>query len=154
MAWPYPYILSLIFIFYTPLALGSSEQPQKLPKETISVGSKKISVEIARTPNQLATGLMYRKSLDSDSGMLFIFESERPLSFWMKNTFIPLSIGFFSADKKLLEVLEMEPVGSVMQLDIPRYQSSKPAQYALEMTKGWFSKNKIKVGTRLKLPSN
>lgn len=142
---------SLLLVFLLS-AFAHAEQGQKLPLEEIQVGSKKIKVEVARTPAQLSTGLMYRKKLEKDSGMLFIFKEERILSFWMKNTFIPLSIGFFDADKELVEILEMEPVKSVMQLDIPRYQSKAEAVYALEMNEGWFKKNGIEPGARLVLP--
>jgi uncharacterized membrane protein (UPF0127 family) len=112
------------------------------------VGGRPLSVEVAQTPDQLEQGLMFRKSLDRNEGMLFIFDTERELAFWMKNTFIPLSIGFFDKDKKLVDVQEMEPVGSIMDLSIPRYVSRKPAMYALEVNRGWFLKNGLKPGAR------
>jgi len=114
-------------------------------KRQLRIGGKIITVEIADTPSKQARGLMFRKSLPKDHGMLFVFESERELSFWMKNTLIPLSIGFFDKERKLLEVQEMSP--AIAGELYPRtYKSSKPAMYALEMEKGWFSRNGIKEG--------
>lgn len=90
---------------------------------------------------------MHRKSLDDDKGMLFIFEEERPLSFWMKNTYIPLSIAFFNHRKEIINVVDMEPDG-LFRLKLDSYFSAGPAQYALEMNRGWFKKNDIDVGSK------
>ncbi len=77
--------------------------------------------------------------------MLFMFMGEQYLSFWMKNTLIPLSIGYFDKNKKLIEVKDMEPVlGPVRDDQLPNYPSSKPAMFAIEVPKGWFAKKKIK----------
>lgn len=144
-------ILLCIFLFFPRLFAdqqNSTDRPQVLKKEKMKLGEKTIWVEVARTPEELSKGLMYRTSLDKDSGMLFVFPAAEMLSFWMKNTLIPLSIGFFDENKKLMEVLEMQTT-SVMQRELPRYESHKPARYALEMKKNWFSENKIKKGARL-----
>lgn len=125
----------------------------KFKKENIEVGSKKLSIEIAETPAQHEYGLMNRQTLKQDEGMLFIFSDERVLAFWMKNTFVDLSIGFFDDQKVLVDVQEMKAMTSVMDTNVPTYKSAKPARYALEMSKGWFAKNKIKVGDKLKMPS-
>lgn len=117
-------------------------------KKQIKIGSHKIIVEIAETEEQRSQGLMFRKELSSGSGMLFIFEEERPRSFWMKNTFVPLSIGYFDKNRKLLETYDMEPVVSEMDINPKVYPSKKKAQYALEVPMGWFKKNKIKIGTK------
>lgn len=123
-------------------------------KESIEVGAKKVTVEIAETSSQHERGLMNRQSMKPDEGMLFIFGEEKPLAFWMKNTFIDLSIGFFDANKNLVDIQEMKAVTSIMTADIPSYKSSAPAKYALEMNKNWFAKNKIKVGAKLKIPAS
>lgn len=113
---------------------------------------KKISIEVAITAQDKAQGLMNRKSLDIDSGMLFIFPHEQKLSFWMKNTYVPLTIGFFNSKRILLETLDMKPsLGPVSDEKLPQYASSQEAQYALEMTLGWFQKNKIKPGMSFKI---
>ena len=124
-------------------------------KQKIKINKKIIEIELANTNRLRENGLMNRKKLGRDAGMLFVFESERPLQFWMKNTFIPLSIGFFDKNRKLLQINTMKPVTSVIQREIPTYKSRKPALYALEMTKGWFKRNKIKLGDKfefIKLP--
>lgn len=140
-----------LLCFFTFQILAATQKPQSLPKEKIWVGGKPLKVEVARTPSQLSLGLMYRQKLDENSGMLFIFPETKVLSFWMKNTFIPLSIGFFGEDRRLIEVLDMEPVTSIMQVSIPHYNSSKPAKYALEVNRGWFKKQNIKPGALLRL---
>lgn len=117
-------------------------------KKKIQVGPVSVTVEIADTPEKTSHGLMYRQKLEEGTGMLFVFPDEEPRSFWMKNTFVPLSIGFFDSKKKLIDIQDMEPVKSEMQSDLPTYPSRGPAQYALEVPKGWFKKHKIKIGTK------
>ena len=91
---------------------------------------------------------MYRKSMGANEGMLFVFDGPEPMAFWMKNTLIPLSIGYFDENKKLINTVEMSP--AVMGEARPKtYESARPAMYALEMNKGWFSKNKVKPGAIL-----
>lgn len=113
---------------------------------------KKIKVELAETMAQHERGLMYRKSLGKDEGMLFVFDDQQIRSFWMKNTIIDLSIGYFNKDKKLIDIQEMKAT-SILQKDIPSYPSRGPAQYALEMPPKWFDKNNIKIGAVLQFKS-
>ncbi len=120
-------------------------------KKKIQVGHKTITVEIADTPEKTAYGLMFKKTLNENEGMLFIFTKEERLSFWMKNTFIDLSIAYFDSKKILTEILEMKAAHSELQTHFENYQSTKPALYALEMNKGWFKKNNIKPGSQLKI---
>lgn len=138
------------------LALGTPAHSAAVhfKREKIEVGSKKITIEIAETPAQHEYGLMNRQTLKPDEGMLFVFPEERILGFWMKNTFVDLSIGFFNAQKVLVDIQEMKAVSSIMAADVPTYHSASPAKYALEMNKGWFSRNKIKVGDKLKFKVN
>lgn len=118
------------------------------PIRTIRLARQKITAEIADTPQARERGLMFRTELKDGHGMLFVFEEERVLGFWMKNTLIPLSIGFFDANKSLIDVQEMEPA-SPAELRPRSYQSARPAKYALEMPKGWFSARKIPMGAKL-----
>jgi uncharacterized membrane protein (UPF0127 family) len=124
-------------------------EAQSLKKEWIQVGPEKIQVELALTPKEQSKGLMFRHELAEESGMLFVFKDERPLNFWMKNTFIPLSIGYFDAKGKLIDIQEMRPVTSEMETP-STYPSHGPASFALEMNPGWFEKHHIKVGALLK----
>lgn len=119
--------------------------------QTLTIQDKKLQVEVVESEEERAKGLMFRKSLPADHGMLFVFENEARLSFWMKNTFIPLSIGFFDKDKKLVDVQDMEPVRSEMQTELPSYVSRKPAKYALEVNRGWFQRHGIKMGAAFRL---
>jgi len=140
-------VLALIFSF----AL-STAQTQTFTQKTIAFDNGVfLKVEMAVTPAQKAQGLMGRQSLAPGQGMIFVFQPEQPLSFWMKNTYIPLSIGFFRANKTLIEVLDMQPTdGPVREESLPRYASSENAMYAIEVPKGWFSQNKIKPGMKFK----
>ena len=130
------------------IASGFSAQ---FAKKLIEVKGKKIVVEIADTDEKRQQGLMYRKTLGTDEGMLFIFPDEHYLSFWMKNTFVPLTIGYFNKNGVLVDLKDMAAFGKKPG-DPPTYQSSRPAKYALEMNQGWFQTNKIGLGSTLKVP--
>lgn len=124
---------------------------EKLPTQKISVGGHAVTAEIADNDDRRERGLMHRTKMGADEGMLFIFDFSQPMAFWMKNTLIPLSIGYFDADGKLLETYEMVPAPLGQERPVT-YPSHKPALYALEMNKGWFKKHAIKAGAELKLP--
>ena len=136
--------LSLVFISLNSFAV-------EFPKQKMKLGKKTLVVEVATTEQQHAQGLMHRKEVPDGTGMLFIFDSEQPMEFWMKNTFVPLTIGFFDKKKKLVETIDMEPVKSEMEQNPPRYKGTKKAMYALEVRQGWFKKNKIDLKTKFKL---
>jgi uncharacterized membrane protein (UPF0127 family) len=134
-----------VFLFF----LNFISQAEAFQKGIVQIGKIKFSVEIAENTVDRETGLMNRKSLGPNQGMLFIFENEQPLSFWMKNTLIDLDIGFFDGQKKLIEVKTMKsPVKNKISVEETITQSSRPARYALEMNAGWFKKNQIKVGSQ------
>ena len=133
------------------LALVAISSPREIhfEKKKISVGTVALTAEMAITPEQRSRGLMFRQSLKDGEGMLFVFEKEQPLGFWMKNTFIPLSIGFFDKARKLVDIQDMKPVESEMTMTPPSHDSAFDAKYALEVPQGWFKKNKIKTGAIL-----
>lgn len=141
----------LFFLISALLFAGVAlaQMPANFQKKEIIIGDKKLIVEIAKSDDERAQGLMFRKFLPDNYGMLFIFEYEKELSFWMKNTYIPLSIGFLDKNKVVVDIQDMKPMstGSNKQ-DLVSYRSKKPAQYALEVNQGWFKKNKIKIGDR------
>ena len=143
-----PIVIAMIFL------ISLSAHAETFKKIKILVDDKSLTVELAESPEQRSQGLMHRKSLGDDEGMLFVFENERVLSFWMKNTFIPLSIGFFDKNKKLKAIKDMAPTKSVLETNLPSYSSEVPVKYALEVNEGWFKKNKIKVGSKLKINEN
>ena len=99
--------------------------------------------EVAATPAQRETGLMYRFSLKPDHGMIFVFERAEPQGFWMRNTYIPLSIAFIATDGRIVNIDDMAPH------DETTHWSSGPARYALEMRKGWFAERGIQPGDRV-----
>jgi len=132
------------------LAAQAAEQVT-FEKKRLEIEGHSLSVDVAKSEEQLEHGLMFRKKLGSDEGMLFIYAQEAPRTFWMKNTFIPLSIGFFNRSKELVDVQDMVPVVSEQQVKVPIYKSASPAQYAVEVNRGWFHKNKIKKGARFEL---
>lgn len=118
-------------------------KPQSLPISKIQVGPHAVSAEVALTPEQRSLGLMYRFSLPADHGMLFVFPEPQPLGFWMRNTYIPLSIAFIAADGRIVNITDMAP------RDESSYPSNGPALYALEMRKGWFAEKGVGPGVRV-----
>ncbi|TVR59234.1 MAG: DUF192 domain-containing protein [Spirochaetaceae bacterium] len=98
------------------------------------------------TDEERARGLMHRDSIPETGGMLFVFESERRLSFWMKDTRIPLSIAFIRDDGLIMEMYDMEP------FSLETIESRFPARYALEVNKGTFGNLGIRPGDRVQIP--
>ncbi len=143
-----------LLILLAPKAKAAEEAPVAISfrKMIIELSGKRLEVEVAETPVQQQRGLMYRTSLDEGRGMLFIFPNEELRSFWMKNTFVPLSIGYFDKNRRLFQTVDMAP-SSKSQKSFPSYPSIKPAQFALEVPRGWFSKNKITEGAVFKFIS-
>jgi uncharacterized membrane protein (UPF0127 family) len=113
---------------------------EPLPTIPLSINGHKIVAEVAATPERRSRGLMHRFSLQPDHGMLFVFDYPERQGFWMKNTFIPLSIAFVGADGRIINVDEMQPH------DESTHMSRGPALYAIEMRKGWFAEHGIKSG--------
>lgn len=140
-------ILFILFLFFPLLSFSENHFETK----KIKIGSQILTVEIADTDEKTSRGLMFRNSLKPGHGMLFIFKTEEVRSFWMKNTFLDLSIGFFNKEKELIDIQDMKAAHSEMQNSFPQYTSSGPAQYALEVPKGWFQTHKIKIGNKFKI---
>lgn len=138
--------VQLVFFAAILLSVSCAHAEPTFERKKIQFAGKTITVEVADNDLLRSHGLMFRKSLPAEEGMLFIFDNEQPLAFWMKNTLIPLSIGYFDKQRKLIDIHEMVP--AVMMATEPTlYPSKVPGMYALEMNKGWFAKNKIKLGT-------
>ncbi len=120
---------------------------RSLPTAQLKVGEHYLTVEIAATREERAEGLMYRKKLPENRGMLFVFEKERRLSFWMKNTYIPLSIAFISSDGRIRQIEDMQPES------LASVTSDRSVLYALEVNRGWFTEHGIQAGDRVELGS-
>ena len=102
-----------------------------------------VRVEIADESHERNQGLMLRENLEFDSGMFFVFEEEKPLSFWMKNTLIPLDMLFIDADFRIIDIKENVP--PCKEDPCPSYSSKKPAKYVLEVNSGFTLKNNIQI---------
>jgi len=107
-----------------------------------------VRVEIADNLFEQARGLMYRKELGEDRGMLFIYTEERELSYWMRNTRIPLSIAYIDSEGRIVDILDMKPLDD----EPPHYVSSEPVQYAFEVNQGFFERKSVKEGDHVELP--
>lgn len=138
-------IFSLLIVFF----LGCSDGVQtdsKASLTSIHLGSHEFLVEIVSTPEARAKGLMHRTSLPQNQGMLFIFEEPQKMAFWMKDTLIPLDIGYFSPDGTLKEIYTLYP------RDLNGIQSkSDHLLYALEVPLGTFKAHGIKIGDQIDL---
>ena len=122
------------------LVIPSAATSADLARRTLTIRDQKLTVEVASTPATRATGLMNRFSLQQDHGMLFIFEAPQPLAFWMKNTYIPLSIAFIDARGRIINIEDMRPQ------DESTHVSKGIARYAIEMRQGWFAAKGIGTG--------
>jgi uncharacterized protein len=108
------------------------------------------ALEIAETHEQRARGLMFRRELPADAGMLFIHDEDEILSYWMKNTYIALDILYFDRDLRLVSAhLDVPPCGDAPQC--PTYPSAGPARYVLELNAGEAGPMNLKVGDTLRL---
>jgi len=115
---------------------------------TSSDGTRtEVEVEIADDDAERQRGLMERTALAENAGMLFVFEGEQALSFWMRNTLIPLSIAYIDAEGRIVDIQDMQP------LDETSHPSAEPAQYALEVNQGFFAERGIEVGDEVELPN-
>jgi uncharacterized protein len=144
------YELVHLFLIAAPLHTAESICAAPRPDEKtniqtalsrIQINNTELVVELAATEETRAQGLMNRTTLTEGMGMLFIFEKSQNLFFWMKNTTIPLSIGFFDENHSLINIENMDPPKND---DLLLYKSKKPARYALEVPQGWFERHQIR----------
>lgn len=135
--------LALLLPFVLAVAPAHA-QPGKpntgLPVIKLKVGGHTIDAEVAANGGQRATGLMFRFSLPPEHGMLFVFPVAQQQSFWMRNTYVPLSIAFIDAGGRIVNIEDMAPHDERSKF------SAAPVLYALEMRKGWFAQKGIRPG--------
>ena len=131
--------IALIFISCAP----SKWETQELTITKADGTRIAVSAEIARTEAERNRGFMERRHIPDGNGMLFVFENDQILSFWMKNTPSPLSIAFISSDGRIKDLFDMTPYS------LAPVQSSGYARYALEVPQGWFVRTGIQVGDRI-----
>jgi uncharacterized membrane protein (UPF0127 family) len=109
----------------------------------VRVGKHPLKVELAVSDEERSRGLMFRKALGKDDGMLFVFDELGYHSMWMKDTLIPLSVAFLDGEGNIINILDMEP----QTLDT--HSAAGPARYAIEANKGWFAEKKVKPGDKV-----
>lgn len=110
----------------------------------IKVGEQSIAMQVAAQPDEMQRGLMYRQSMGEDEGMIFVFEKPQRMSFWMRNTEIPLDIGYFDPRGVLKEIYPMYPHDE----NAVKSRSST-LQFCLEMNQGWYARKGIRPGAQL-----
>lgn len=130
------FALPLAFTF-VPLAHA------QLPLVELAVGMHRIEAELAHTPQARQVGLMNRKHMAGQRGMVFVFTSEARHCMWMKNTLIPLSVAFIDAQGRILNIEQMQPHTE------NSHCAADDARYALEMNLGWFAARGISVGHKV-----
>jgi uncharacterized protein len=129
------------FIFLTLLLLvtgGNAHARDNRIK--LHINGHAVRAEVARTPEERSKGLMFRRQMGKNDGMLFVFEPAQIISMWMKNTLLPLSVAFIDEQGRIINIVEMLPE------TLDSHSSLAPAKYALEMNAGWFEKHQILAG--------
>jgi len=130
-------------ILFAAALLFAAAAHAGLPTVQLNAGMHLIHAEVAADMGSRMQGLMHRKSMATNSGMIFIFDEASQQCMWMKNTFIPLSVAFLDERGTILNIEDMKPQTE------ESHCSTGPARYALEMNQGWFVQRGIKAGTRL-----
>jgi hypothetical protein len=116
---------------------------QELPVVELRAGMHLIRAEVAADYSTRGRGLMFRKSLAPNGGMLFIFDGADIHCMWMKNTYVPLSVAFLDSQGAIINIADMQPHSE------QSHCAARPAVYALEMTLGWFAERGVKPGMKL-----
>lgn len=124
--------------------IASAESDQKFPTTPLTTGMYIIQVEVAMTPGQRERGLMFRKQMAQNDGMVFVFGDSAKVCMWMKNTLIPLSVAFLDRNGKIVNIEDMQPQ------TLNSHCSNGYVPYALEMNLGWFKQKNIKLGSIIK----
>lgn len=130
------------------VTLGNLSYAQNAPqidlqRIKLSAGMHLIDTQVAATPEQRSTGLMFRRDMPQSEGMLFVFEQASQQCFWMKNTVLPLTAAFVADDGTIVNLADMKPQTT------DSHCSTRPVRYVLEMNQGWFGKKGIKAGFKL-----
>lgn len=140
------WITSFFFVFLFFAAVVCQGASKRNKTALIDVDGHELAVELAITPEEQMVGLMHRDTLDGDGGMLFVFPQEKILSFWMKNTEIPLSIAFIKVGGRIVQIESMKPYS------LDSHISHEKVKYALEMNEGWFEKHGVEAGDLVRIP--
>ena len=133
----------LLALLAVAICCAHARADTALQEITLEIKGHKLVAEVAATDSARATGLMHRRMMPENRGMLFVFAQVQPLSFWMMNTHLRLSIAFVDEQGIIVNIADMQP------LTTDPHPSSKPAKFALEMNQGWFARRGIKAGARI-----
>ena len=133
----------LVFALYAALLLVSAHAQTQLPIAELTAGFHRIEAEVASDQASQAKGLMHRRSMPANHGMLFVFSRTDRHCMWMRNTLIPLSVAFLDAQGRILNIEEMKPETE------NTHCAAAPARFALEMNGGWFSAKGVQAGQRI-----
>lgn len=131
------------------LLLADMASAGTLPTGRVELGGREYTVELAVDHPARMRGLMFREELPQDRGMLFVFEREQPLAFWMKNTLIPLDILYFDDSLRLVSISADTPPCRTPYC--PNYPSARPARYVLELNAGQARALQLKPGAVLRI---
>lgn len=121
--------------------VGNAQPP--LAAIRLTAGMHLITAEVASTPQAREKGLMFRKELAPNHGMLFVFPAPSNLCFWMMNTIVPLSIAFMKDDGTIVNIEDMQP------MTVNSHCAAESVRFALEMEQGWFAKRGIIPGKQI-----
>ena len=135
----------LVFLCLLPFTAPAMAEStgMNFPVTTLKAGKHLIRAEVASTEAQREQGLMFRRELPKNNGMLFVFDRPARSCMWMKNTALPLSVAFIDANGTILNIEKREP------FTLDSHCSKGWSRYALEMNKNWFAKNGIKAGSKI-----
>jgi uncharacterized membrane protein (UPF0127 family) len=137
------FMRSIAIILALAAAPALAQQPQPLPTVQLRAGMHLIRAEVAADYETRGRGLMFRKSLAQNAGMVFRFDQPAIHCMWMKNTYLPLSVAFLDEKGTIINIADMQPHSE------QSHCAAQPALYALEMARGWFAERGIKPGSRL-----
>lgn len=132
----------------TAAAVGASAPKSVFDFFEIKVGAQTVRMQLAVRPAEMQRGLMERRDLGRDDGMIFVYDKPQQMSFWMRNTPTPLDIGFFRGDGTLAEIHALHPFD-----ETPVASRETDLRFALEMNQGWYRANGVKPGAKLDLPA-
>ncbi len=131
-------------LLFASQAIAQDRAQPRLPTVELTAGMHVIQAEVAHTYNQQSIGLMHRKKMGVNEGMLFVYEVPQIRCYWMRNTLIPLTIAFIDDNGAIVNLRDMQPRTE------RSHCSSKPVRYALEMNQGWFKARGLKSGFKLR----
>ena len=129
-----------------PKPVNQGPMNQNLPTTTMRIGTEQFTLEVADEDKEREVGLMNRRSMPADHGMIFVFPREERLSFYMKNTYVPLDIIYVDSEGDVVSIHQMQP------LDVTSIPSRAPAKYAIELNQGAAARAGVKPGDRLAIP--